>query len=384
MTPVTLPPCNICYVARYLSETRSLATEGTRRERCELDNTTPRSLNTHFRALALALPFALVLAGCSGDATNALSPSVGTTSGGPNSPSTAPSGTNALAGAQLWINPYSLPSSTAAAWRQARPSDAVQMDKVASGATAQWIGSWNTNVQTDVDAATTSITGAGALPLFVAYNIPQRDCGGLSGNNTTTSSMYKTWIAAFANGIGARRAAVVLEPDALAAMDCLDAPSQQLRLDLLSFAVQTFAAKGSIAVYIDAGHPGWRSPAVMASRLASAGIAMAQGFSLNVSNFLLTSDNLSYGTQISSLVGGKHFVIDTGRNGAGPTGDDQWCNPAGRALGTRPTTATGNALVDAFLWIKSPGESDGACNGAPTSGTWMPEYALGLAQRAAY
>ena len=122
----------------------------------------------------------------------------------------------------------------------------------------------------------------------------------------------------------------------------------------------------------------------MASRLTSAGIAMAQGFSLNISNFLFTSDNVSYGAQISSLVGGRHFVVDTGRNGLGPTSDDQWCNPAGRALGVRPTTATGNALVDAFLWIKSPGESDGACNGAPASGAWMPEYALGLSQRAAY
>jgi len=25
-----------------------------------------------------------------------------------------------------------------------------------------------------------------------------------------------------------------------------------------------------------------------------------------------------------------------------------------------------------------------ACNGAPAAGTWMPDYALGLAQRAAY
>lgn len=46
-----------------------------------------------------------------------------------------------------------------------------------------------------------------------------------------------------------------------------------------------------------------------------------------------------------------------------------------------PTTATGNRLVDAYLWIKAPGESDGSCNGAPAAGIWMPEYALGLALR---
>ena len=77
-------------------------------------------------------------------------------------------------------------------------------------------------------------------------------------------------------------------------------------------------------------------------------------------------------------------VGDTSRNGLGPTADNQWCNPDGRALGDRPSTQTGLAYVDAFLWVKAPGESDGACAGAPAAGTWMPEYALGLAQRAAY
>jgi endoglucanase len=122
----------------------------------------------------------------------------------------------------------------------------------------------------------------------------------------------------------------------------------------------------------------------MASRLSRADIAEASGFSLNVSNFFFNADNVSYGQQLSALVGGKHFIVDSGRNGLGPTADSQWCNPAGRALGTRPTTQTGNSLVDAFLWIKTPGESDGSCNGAPSAGAWMPEYALGLAQRAAF
>lgn len=343
-------------------------------------------------ALAPVALFALVLlAACSGDATNISSPtdesSTSRTRKTTDTTTTAPTTTtmgNALTGATFWVNPYANAKQTADAWRLTRPADATQMDKVAAGATARWFGNWNTNVQSDVDAATTTITSAGALPLFVAYNIPQRDCGGLSGNSTTTADAYKSWITAFANGIGTRRAAVVLEPDALAAMDCLSSTDQQLRLDLLKYAVQTFASKGSITIYLDAGHPGWRSASTMASRLISAGVSMAQGFSLNVSNFLFTSDNVNYGSQISSFVGGKHFIVDTGRNGLGPTADYQWCNPDGRALGTRPTTSTGNALVDAFLWIKTPGESDGACNGAPSAGTWMPEYALGLAQRAAY
>jgi endoglucanase len=50
-------------------------------------------------------------------------------------------------------------------------------------------------------------------------------------------------------------------------------------------------------------------------------------------------------------------------------------------LGQMPTTRTGHRLVDAYLWIKYPGESDGPCNGGPTAGQWWADYALGLAQR---
>ena len=53
----------------------------------------------------------------------------------------------------------------------------------------------------------------------------------------------------------------------------------------------------------------------------------------------------------------------------------------GRALGSPSTTETSDSHVDAFLWIKTPGESDGACNGAPAAGVWWGDYALGLAQR---
>ena len=330
---------------------------------------------------ALAM-FSLVSAACSKDASSVVAPSVDTPAADP-APLIA-SFSSSIAGASFWADPSSNAARTSAAWRTTRPADAAQMDKVAMQGMARWIGNWNTNVQGDVNAAVTTMTSAGALPVFVAYNIPQRDCGGLSGGNLTTAQNYKPWITAFANGIGARRAVVILEPDALAGMDCLSASDQSLRLSLLTFAVQTFAAKGNISVYLDAGNPHWKSARTIATRLVKAGVAQAAGFSLNVSNFYTTADNIAYGAQVSAGVGGKHYVIDTGRNGLGPTADAQWCNPAGRALGERPTTATGNALVDAYLWIKTPGESDGACNGNPASGAWMPEYALGLAQRASY
>ena len=122
----------------------------------------------------------------------------------------------------------------------------------------------------------------------------------------------------------------------------------------------------------------------MAQRLRAAGVDRLRGFSLNVSNYHRTADEVAYGTRIAGLLGGAHFLVDTGRNGQGPTTDGAWCNPPGRGLGTRPTTATGRADADAFLWIKLPGESDGPCNGGPAAGTFWPDGALALARASAW
>ena len=290
---------------------------------------------------------------------------------------------NPLAGITFYIDQYSKAQKTADSWRVTRPADAIEMDKIATQPVAKWFGSWNspTSIRNDVASVVATIAATGSVPVFVAYNIPQRDCGGLSGSNPLTPDAYRTWISEFARGLGVSRAVVILEPDALAAMGCLSSADQAVRIDLIKYAVAQLNANGRTKVYIDGGHPKWQSASTMASRLISAGIASAAGFALNVSNFIGDADNVSYGTQISSLTGGKHFIIDSGRNGLGPTADLQWCNPEGRAIGKRPTTATGNALIDAYLWIKVPGESDGACNGYPSAGAWMPEYALGLASR---
>jgi endoglucanase len=93
-----------------------------------------------------------------------------------------------------------------------------------------------------------------------------------------------------------------------------------------------------------------------------------------------------------------HFVIDTSRNGEGPNpmtgGPDadmadyaaapydqpasdiaalqsgNWCNPPGSGLGLAPTANTGVPLVDAYLWVKIPGESDGECDSAGGVRAW--------------
>ena len=293
-----------------------------------------------------------------------------------------PVGGNPISGVTFWVDPNSSAKQQADAWRASRPADAAQMDKIARGSQAQWMGGWNGDVLAAVNSAVTTAAATGTVPVLVAYNIPQRDCGGLSAGGTTVDG-YKSWIAAFADGLAGRRAVVILEPDALTQMDCLSAGDQTTRIGLIQYAIAVLKAQANVAVYLDGGHSAWKSPSDQASRLTRANVAATDGFALNVSNFQFTSNSIAYGKAISDLIGGKHFVIDTSRNGLGPTADNQWCNPAGRAIGPPATTVTDDARVDAYLWIKAPGESDGSCNGAPAAGAWWADYALGLAQRSA-
>jgi endoglucanase len=143
-----------------------------------------------------------------------------------------------------------------------------------------------------------------------------------------------------------------------------------------------------------------------------------------------------YAQNMGSAVAATHFVIDTSRNGDGPNSMQQyanapynqpasviatlaggnWCNPPDSGLGLKPTASTGVPLLDAYLWVKTPGQSDGQCDAAggvrawdytaytqpgwpttaagqalfdplwgiddPAAGAWFPQEALQLAQDA--
>ena len=283
-----------------------------------------------------------------------------------------------FAGRRLYVDPNSSAKRQAETLRRSRPQDAALLDRIANQPVARWLGGWVTDVQREVRNAVTTITGAGALPVFVAYNIPQRDCGSYSAGGAAGADAYRKWINAFASGLQGKQAIVILEPDALPGMDCLDAAGKASRIALIRDAIHSLKANGAL-VYVDAGHAAWQSPETMASRLKQVDIAAADGFSLNVSNYQSNAANISYGEKLSKLIGGKHFLIDTSRNGIGTT---QWCNPHGQALGIAPTTNTGHPLVDAYLWVKQPGESDGTCGGGPKAGNWWTDIALELSRAA--
>jgi endoglucanase len=292
-------------------------------------------------------------------------------------------GANPFVGETLYVDPNTAARHTADNWRSSRPEDAAAMDKIASQPSAEWLGEWSGNVRDFVKGRVGMITKAGALPVFIVYDAPDRDCGQYSAGGADSTSEYLKWIADVGNGVGERKAVIVLEPDLLGLIDkCTAANAQQARYDMLREAVKTLKAYPKLILYIDAGNPNWIPAPEMAKRLQNAGLEYADGFSLNVSNYVGTPENLAYGKALSSLTGGAHFVVDTSRNGNGAPEDKAWCNPPDRALGLRPTFDTGAPSCDAFLWLKRPGESDGTCNGGPRAGDFWPVSALALAKGA--
>lgn len=284
-----------------------------------------------------------------------------------------------FSGRRLYVNPNSDARRQADEWQGSRRADADLMRRIASQPQATWFGDWNRDPRSDVDRLLGS--AGGALVVLAVYNIPYRDCGLYSRGGAGNADNYRRWVLELARGIRNRPLAIVLEPDAVAGADCLPARLRDERYVLIREAADVLKKAGAL-VYIDAGNAYWKSASEMGNRLKSAGIDLADGFALNVSNFQATSALVAYGDQVSRLVGGKHYVIDTSRNGRGNAAARAWCNPSGQALGQPPTGNTGRPLVDAFLWVKVPGQSDGTCNGGPNAGKWWPEYALGLARTA--
>ena len=295
-----------------------------------------------------------------------------------------------LAGRQFWLDPDSDAAKQAAVWESdGRMADAAAIRRIAAQPQAVWFADGTGGFASRAEQAVTAAEQAGKVPVLAASYRPGRDCDGRTTAGAADGGAYGAWIAALAEGLAGHAAVVVLEPDGVAqAVDgCHDDDDDAVaeRFRSLSAAIDTLKVNSGVRVYVDAGNPVWvADTGALADALEEAGVGRADGFALNVGGFESTADNIAYGLQLSKKLDGAHFVIDTSRNGNGPKqrgdAEDRTCNPAGRALGDPPTTWTGQPRVDAYLWVKRPGESDGACgNGAPGAGVWWPDHALDLA-----
>ncbi len=372
-------------------------------------------------------------------------------------------------------------------------ADASLVSRMIHSPQAVWFtqGTPRTVLQ-DVRSVVADAARKRSVPILVAYDIPFRDCSQFSAGGAETAADYRAWITAFAAGIGTREAVVILEPDGLGIIPwytplngsgfewCQPAEADpetaaDERFAMLNFAVDVLRALPNVRVYLDATNSAWLGVGDAGQRLVRAGVARADGFFLNVSNYQFTANSVEYGTWISSCIayativnpgdfgacpsqywnGGPlpskiaqllgewtgvalnaygewsdtadygnlntsginlryanmlgttlpsvKFVVDTSRNGQGPwlppadhpAGDPQdWCNPPDRGVGM-PTAGVDQGLLDAHLWVKIPGESDGQCfrwsTGPldpvwnlidPPAGQWFPQMALDLVQLA--
>jgi cellulase/cellobiase CelA1 len=280
----------------------------------------------------------------------------------------------APAASDLYVDPT---TQAYAAWQAASGTNKDLLAKIALTPQSYWVGNWADAEHSRGEVAdyTGRAAAAGQTGVLTVYAIPGRDCGNHSGGGVPESE-YARWVDTVASGI-AGNPIVILEPDALAQLG--DCGGQGDRVGYLRYAAASLTAAGA-RVYIDAGHSGWLGASEAARRLQLIGFTDAVGFALNTSNYQTTAATQAYAEQVSSQVGGRPYVIDTSRNGNGSNGE--WCNPRGRALGEQPRLVDDGTSLDALLWVKLPGESDGACNGGPAAGQWWQEIALELAANA--
>ena len=241
-------------------------------------------------------------------------------------------------GVRLWMDPH---SSTA----QIRGDDAQRLAAI-PGAT------WLTGGPPRADARRVTLTASrrGAVPVLVAYNLPGRDCGEYSAGGAKSAKAYRTWIDGLAKGIGNRRAVVIVEPDAIAG-GCT-------RSRDVKGAVERLRKLKRTAVYIDAGHSHWHGAREIVKRLKASGIARADGFALNLSNYRTNAELIAYGTDVSNRVAGRHFVIDTSRNGRAR--GRRTATQTRRTGATRPAAASGSGPRRRRIrrsWTRSCGSS---------------------------
>ncbi|KAK4098406.1 carbohydrate-binding module family 1 protein [Parathielavia hyrcaniae] len=275
------------------------------------------------------------------------------------------------------------------------------------------------------DARAAKASGKNPIVGLVLYNLPDRDCsagessGELSLSQNGLNRYRNEYVLPFAQKLKAAsdlQFAVVLEPDAIGNMVtgtssfCQNARGPQQ--DGIAYAIQQLQAS-NIHLYLDVANAGWLgwpdnlklTAAEVSTILQKAGSnAKIRGYSSNISNYnqYQTSnppaytegspspDESRYATNLANALRERglptSFIIDQGRvERPGARSEwGQWCNISPAGFGQPPTTNTNNPVVDALVWVKPGGESDGECgmSGAPRAGAWFDAYAQMLATNA--
>jgi len=323
---------------------------------------------------------------------------------------------------------------------------AIWLDTIASIAGGTTATGTRTGLQQQLtNAAAQGTAATPSLVEIVIYDLPGRDCAALASNGeipatsaglTEYESQYIDPIASILNQFASSpiRVVAIIEPDSLPNVVTNQSKSACATATPYyetgtTYALNKLHAIPNVYNYMDIAHSAWlgwpsnmsATPAVYNTvvKNTTAGYASIDGFISDTANYtptqepLLTNptlqiggqnvdsatfyqfnptfDELSYDTAMyNTLVSAgfpssKKFLIDTSRNGWGPThpttitsatdvntyvsdnkidkrpfrGD--WCNQNNAGIGARPADQPlgSSSPILAFVWIKPPGESDG-------------------------
>lgn len=189
---------------------------------------------------------------------------------------------------------------------------------------------------------------------------------------------------------GNRPVVYLLELDAYGSSSCMARRGTLGGYEsLVRYEVDRFATLPHAVVYLEGGYSDSNSAAYTARALNHSDIRRIRGFYTNDTHLNWTISEVRWATKIARWTHGAHFIVNTAQNGNGPlwnrdrvhNGNEDLCNPPGRALGIRDTTRTGFRFADAFMWTHVPGNSSGCGGGPPASVFWVAR-AIGLASRA--
>ena len=367
---------------------------------------------------------------------------------GKGSTATAPGGgegsrRNPFLDVNFFLNPEYVDNVEATA--KAFPAEAKAIRKVKQYPTGLWLDSiahvanlplWLGEARKQQQAS-----GKPTLSLVVVYDLPNRDCAANSSAgelkvSENGAARYRTeFIDVIANHFKTYSdlpIVVILEPDSLGNLvtnmnlpKCAD--SRSTYVDSTVYAIQKLQLP-NVSIYLDAAHAGWlgwdhhRESLIKVYKKVlkqAGGNDMIRGFATNVSNYThlynrdgaaMESSDPCYNELVymkkllvglsDSGVKNKGFIIDTSRNGKGGIRKvwGHWCNIKGAGLGERPRAAP-EPFIDAFFWVKPPGESDGISDpsqprfdaecassesapNAPQAGVWFQSYFLDLVRNA--
>ena len=280
------------------------------------------------------------------------------------------------------------------------------------------------------------------IPIFITYNLPDRDCHSYSSGGSSNSQMFSKWLDQIEAGFSDANEEIylIIEPDAVGHIFTCDKlySGENLKqkdrakhntkqremiiqhIENLKTAVNKLGGKKRIQ-FLDVGH--WvlyqgfdggvnqdQIRAILSERssidsnsmngpkLTAALIEIIdpdkhlRGISLNVSNYHATLEMVKLCKNLDKASNRDiKCVVDTSRNGKGSL-DNRWCNPPGRALGAITNYVDDMSPVIATMWLKSPTESDGKDNSNPEkcgnspvgAGQVWPERALSLYENSRY